>query len=1023
MAAMPDVIELGQAIVKFIEARVAENSDEFPGVVGVPGSGPHPLFSKHDFVARMVDAGAEYKGTAHSLFALVLNAHAVPGIPANMHEVQRYRAEHYAKLSPDEVPKWEHAIAVAVTQETLSQLAVQPDVQLGLFRKISMDIMVYAFLLEFWQRLQLGVDHGTAWPLNFWEAACHVPLNFTYFPPGPQLEQLIYVKSIQIMEDFRSAEEVFAPKAWQLCRLWSRARDMQVAAGAPADDGVGGATTVLCKVVYSAHSDYVEKGTRCINKRLVADALVLHERAVAAGLGDMLEEAGAEFGPNSPLTAMAKLVKLSQMVTATSQQRKIDGRVLLRRTAQVLLLRLRLGLTAPGEGLTALSKTELPRCMLIAELLTVAVGKIGLDGEPDVVCQWVLGCANEVPQKPSEIEAVARSAVLASARAALAWVRRLLAGSLDDALKEIVHQHLKTKSSEEILAHAKLGYAEAVMPKLQQEAEAQQRQKLAKLSQKHALESDEDFLNDLAKELLPSCATSTQPGTAASSAKPPAAATEPEEASSDEDPAEELDRARHVFAESLFTKYIKLAEQPKIDDEPALWQSTIAGLVEGFGGIQRDSLQCHAWVWDPAGDAEPTLQAGESIWARAPTVDKLAMERFFRAASRVAAAAGPAQLTLSFVPLGGEQVASTATKCLTCEGFDGFQPDHLVVVYQEPKKGNGRRRARMQLAERCLAFTSKAAGDVIEAANNKACDRLRLTATSTLSDTLLHAERRGGTAEALEGATVTLSEKQAVLGESLLRGENAEADPEGLTLLFHQEKLPGVWSEVLHHYRISTLCTGTPASGDMLCAAFDLGVPVAALCKNTAHKEVLHRRLLKHVFVSTVSPASRHYTSDFSLAKNLDLSDRVLAFSSMADQEARQAAKEDQESDPDGDDEEEPDEEEPEAEEPQAVGDLEEEDFEPAKKATKSKAKAKVKSQQAKAKAQKAKAKAQAKSQQAKAKAQKAKAKARAAAAVPGEPGEPGQAAKRLRGSLKALDRLLETDAAELARLPSLPRL
>ncbi len=67
---------------------------------------------------------------------------------------------------------------------------------------------------------------------------------------------------------------------------------MQTQAGANADDAVAGTVALLSKIKYSRHSDYVDKSTRSINKRLLSDGLVLHERATAAEVGDLLEQAG-----------------------------------------------------------------------------------------------------------------------------------------------------------------------------------------------------------------------------------------------------------------------------------------------------------------------------------------------------------------------------------------------------------------------------------------------------------------------------------------------------------------------------------------------------------------------------------------------------------------------------------------------------------------------------------------------------------------------------------------------------------
>ena len=120
----------------------------------------------------------------------------------------------------------------------------------------------------------IGEPHD-AWPTNFWDAARHVPINFVFFEPSADLEQNIYVHAMQIMEDFRSNEEAHAAGAWQLCQMWAVARRLQTDVTANAEDAVAGAVTLLARINYSRHSDYVDKATRSINKRLFSDGLVL----------------------------------------------------------------------------------------------------------------------------------------------------------------------------------------------------------------------------------------------------------------------------------------------------------------------------------------------------------------------------------------------------------------------------------------------------------------------------------------------------------------------------------------------------------------------------------------------------------------------------------------------------------------------------------------------------------------------------------------------------------------------------
>ena len=77
--------------------------------------------------------------------------------------------------------------------------------------------------------------------------------------------------------------------------------------------------------------------------------------------------------------------------------------------------------------------------------------------------------------------------------------------------------------------------------------------------------------------------------------------------------------------------------------------------------------------------------------------------------------------------------------------------------------------------------------------------------------------------------------KLEILGEhGLLRGEakEAESHPDDMCILFHQEKVQSLWREILHHYHVGTMCTATPGCGDVVIAAFSLGVPAAVLCNN-----------------------------------------------------------------------------------------------------------------------------------------------------------------------------------------------
>ena len=246
----PPTTELAKAILEI----VARNPSQFEGLAGVPVPGSHALFDRDAFLLEMAEhkAGVEYNGRAHALFALCCESDAMRNVPVSIHDVGRYRDERFSKLSSTDVPKWRFSVTVAVTADTLDAIEKMEDPGapvINLFRKISMDIMIYAFLLEFWSRLVAGEPHES-WPTNFWDAARHVPINFVFFEPSADLEQNIYVHAMQIMEDFRSNEEAHAAGAWQLCQMWAEARRLQTDVTANAEEAVDGAVTLLARINY-----------------------------------------------------------------------------------------------------------------------------------------------------------------------------------------------------------------------------------------------------------------------------------------------------------------------------------------------------------------------------------------------------------------------------------------------------------------------------------------------------------------------------------------------------------------------------------------------------------------------------------------------------------------------------------------------------------------------------------------------------------------------------------------------------
>ena len=760
--------------------------------------------------------------------------------------------------------KWKHAITVVVAEGDASSY----DPAAPALRKISMDKVVFAFLLELKKRLR-KVEVGCI-PLGFLRAARHVPVNYVLIPASAAHEEHVYVYAMQIMEDFRTAEEEHAPTAWALCQMWATARDMKQKAGAASEDSAGAVADMLQKIRCGKTCDYAEKGL--IVKRVVQDALTLHDRVLAAGVGDSLSYAGAEFGPRSPLTNLCKLVKLSQLAQATAVSRKAVPGVLLRRTVQVMLLRLELSLTDVQEGIGCLGKTEIPRCILIGELLAEAAALLPGSDQPKTVQALLLALSgSESVPKPSAMDAAAREALHPPVKAGLSWATKLLMGNLDAVLREIVHQDTKKISAKQLLMHGKLGWASDVQPKLDSDAEARQRKAVATAASARGLAGDDldAFAGDVL-ELAASVARAPSAAPLADAAGGEAGAAEKADAAEENPSAQSIvplqagspAEVRAAFAKSQLDKFLHLDVVPALGAAVGDWATLLAKITAECFGISRGGVQLHGWVLDAASDAEPALQEREDVFARPPLVEKFLAERFFAAAGLVTPQGRQFML---LAPARSEGDATTLLKSMTAKPHEEAVADHLTIVYKEKEKGRAGKRFRTKLVERVLAFVSKAAEAVAAAAPlNKKCNRLFFTATSTMSDCIINAPPP----DEKDQPRLTLERKAKIMaGGGALPAEASSESSKAADLcsLLHHEKAPDLWAEVFHHYRASSVATATPGAGAILKGAISLGMRAAALCKNEEHKAFLLEELLAWAVSESQRPFSWCYRSDADL--------------------------------------------------------------------------------------------------------------------------------------------------------------
>ncbi len=126
---------------------------------------------------------------------------------------------------------------------------------------------------------------------------------FFLFATSPDLEQHIFVKAFQLMENARKKEEEFAVGGWQTCCMLHRARTLQKAAGV--GESPEAVDALLEGVEFARSSDFQ------VAKKSTAEALKVYDRVTAGNLQDILARARVRF-PKSVLDMTSKLVCISQ---------------------------------------------------------------------------------------------------------------------------------------------------------------------------------------------------------------------------------------------------------------------------------------------------------------------------------------------------------------------------------------------------------------------------------------------------------------------------------------------------------------------------------------------------------------------------------------------------------------------------------------------------------------------------------------------------------------------------------------
>ena len=455
------------------EARKIAKADPLPG--------SRSLFSVEECTSKLAQ-GIPYLGVAGNLFWLDLRVWAVANQTIALVEAQAYAKrkfdvlgalKYYAYLDvpagstsvapPSGSPfvfEFEVPVALAATGVSLAEATLGPQ---GKWRKISGDIQTYAFIEAVSSVMHMiPGTHATKKVLDLLaDAARHCPFDVYPFVFSPELEKQLFLKSFQIMENYRKAEEDHAPSAWKICTLFDEARRMSAASSQDVNQA-------LCEffqsIDFAKGSEYRMEN---LKNKLAKDCLIFHDRVIVSGLVDLMPRINVELAPKSALDQLSKMVKISQTIAGAFDECDLkDG---FKSVIQLLFVRMKNGICAEDISVRSLQRDELPKVIGVVKLARHVLSKYLFVGKAEeALLESVQSPLAGFTARPSsEILMVAK----ASCKAVHGFVTALYEGKWDHIMLEIAENHANKRRSTMV-------YAQYPKFRLEQDIEAQyQREK------------------------------------------------------------------------------------------------------------------------------------------------------------------------------------------------------------------------------------------------------------------------------------------------------------------------------------------------------------------------------------------------------------------------------------------------------------------------------------------------------------------------------------------------------------------
>jgi len=298
-----------------------------------PAEGSRTIFSSEECKKKFA-AGHAYEGVAINLFSLDLKRWAVENQKVSVIEAKNYARKNFpiaelltyynflvqgGNAPPQDLPKLAFQVTVGVavigSPKETAVLGMR-----GTWRKISADPQTYGYLHALSTLIRMTpATAATKKVMDLMaELALHCPVDVFPFLLEPDTERHIFLKSFQIMENFRKREEEQAPSAWKICCLWDQGRRM-IGSDVDVNDGL---VDLFSTIDFAASSEYKMEN---LKKKIAKDCLTFYDRAVVSGVDDLMPRARIDLSPKNALDQLSKMVKISQVTFDRSTNGEGNG--------------------------------------------------------------------------------------------------------------------------------------------------------------------------------------------------------------------------------------------------------------------------------------------------------------------------------------------------------------------------------------------------------------------------------------------------------------------------------------------------------------------------------------------------------------------------------------------------------------------------------------------------------------------------------------------------------------------------